>query len=99
MKRPWVHAVITAVGIAAAIAGVYFAFLTGGAILDWVLYLREISTEPAGPGAIAVVIMGLFSFVFIVVFGSVTGAFMLIAAWGLEPRRRWREWRAISSKR
>ena len=88
------RAAITAVGIAAAVAGVYFAFLTGGAIWDLVSFLRELSTEPAGPGAVAVVIMGLFSFVFIVVFGSVTGALMLIAAWGLEPRRRWREWRS-----
>jgi hypothetical protein len=92
-----VRAALTAVGFAAAIAGVYFAFLTGGAIWKFISLVRAMSGQPAGLAGPGVAIVSLFSLVFVVVLGSLTGVLLLIAAWGLEPRRRWREWRRPSS--
>jgi Sec-independent protein secretion pathway component TatC len=96
-RGPRVRAALTVVGFAAAIAGVYFAFLTGGAIWKFISLVRAMSSQPAGLAGPGVVIVSLFSFVFVVVLGSLTGVLLLIAAWGLEPRRRWREWRRPSS--
>jgi len=96
-RGPRVRAALTAVGIAAAIAGVYFAYLTGGSIWKFISLVRAMSSQPAGLAGPGVVIVSLFSFVFVVVLGSLTGVLLLIAAWGLEPRRRWREWRRPSS--
>lgn len=85
--------VITAGGIVGGILGVYFAYLTAGAIWKFILLLRALSGLPEGQAGIPLLIAGFISFVFVVVLGSATGLLMLIAAWGLEPRRRWREWR------
>ena len=85
---------IGGIGIAAAMLGVYAAFLTGGAIWDFVLLVRAVSGQPQGLAGPAIVITGVVSFLFVVVLGSVTGLLLLVAAWGLEPRRRWREWRS-----
>jgi hypothetical protein len=97
-RRPEVRGALIGVGIAAAIGGVYFAFLTGGAIWDFVTLVRAVSRQPSGLAGPAVVIVGLFSFVFVIVLGSVTGLLMLVAVWGLEPRRRWRAWRGQKSE-
>lgn len=88
--------VITAAGIVAAILGVYLAFLTAGAIWKFILLLRASSSLPESQAGVPLLIAGFISFVFVVVLASVTGLLMLIAAWGLEPRRRWREWRVPS---
>lgn len=93
-----VRAALTVLGIAAAIGGVYFASLTGGAIWDFVSLVRGLSGQPTGLGGPGVVIVALFSFVFVVVLASLTGVLLLIAAWALEPRRRWREWRTPASR-
>jgi hypothetical protein len=97
-RAPRVRAALTAVGFAAAIAGVYFAFLTGGAIWKFISLVRAMSSQPAGLAGPGVAIVSLFSLVFVVVLGSLTGVLLLIAAWGLEPRRRWRERRRPFSK-
>lgn len=96
-RRPAVRGILIAVGIVAAIAGVYFAFLTAGAIWDLVSLLRAVSqpTGLAGPG---IVIVALFSVVFVIVLGSATGLLLLIAIWALEPRRRWYAWRSAKSE-
>lgn len=98
-RRPAGRGILIAVGIAAAIAGVYFASLTGGAIWDFVSLMRAISRQTsggvAGPG---VVIVALFSVVFVIVLGSATGLSLLIAFWALEPRRRWHAWRSTKSE-
>ena len=75
----------------------YFAFLTSGAIWNLVLLLRGMFTQPSGPGGLAALIAGLLSFVFVVVLGTLTGVFLVVAAWALEPRRRWRRWRGTAS--
>jgi hypothetical protein len=92
-----VRAALTVVGIAAAAAGIYFAFLTGGKIWDFVSLLRNLSSQPAGVVAPGIMIVAVFSFFFVVVLGSLTGVLLLIAAWALEPRRRWQQWRRPSS--
>jgi hypothetical protein len=97
-RRPAVRGLFIAVGIAAAIAGVYFAFLTAGAIWDLVSLLRAVQNQPAGVAGPGIVIAALFSVVFVVVLGSATGLLLLIAIWALEPRRRWYAWRSAKSE-
>ncbi len=97
-RRPAIRGTLIGVGIAAAIGGVYFAFLTGGAIWDFISLARAVSRQPTGPAGLGIVIVGLFSFVFVIVLASVTGLLLLIAVWGLEPRRRWVEWRVKRSE-
>jgi amino acid transporter len=92
-QGPYARRGITAAGIIAAIIGVYCAFLTAGAIWDFILLVRALSGLAEGQAGIPILIAGFISFVFVVVLGSATGLLMLIAAWGLEPRRRWRQWR------
>jgi hypothetical protein len=92
------RAALTVVGVAAAVVGVYFAFLTGGKIWEFITIVRALSSQPVGLGGAGVVIVTLFSFVVVVVLGSFTAVLLLIAAWALEPRRRWREWRVPTSK-
>jgi hypothetical protein len=92
------RAALTVVGVAAAVVGVYFAFLTGGKIWEFITIVRALASQPTGLGGPGVVIVTLFSFVVVVVLGSFTGVLLLIAAWALEPRRRWREWRAPTSR-
>ena len=97
-RSPAVRSALVGVAIAAAIGGVYFAFLTGGAIWDFISLVRAVSRQPAGPANPGIVVAGIFSFIFVIVLGSVTGLLLLIAAWGLEPRRRWAAWRGTKSE-
>ena len=93
-SSPTVRAVIVGVGIAAALGGVYFAFLTGGAIWNFVSLIRAISRQsPGGVGSPGVAVVAIVSVVFVIVLGSATGLLLLVAFWGLEPRRRLRDWR------
>jgi hypothetical protein len=92
LQSPYARRAITVAGIIAAILGVYCAFLTAGAIWDFILLVRALSGLPEGQAGIPILIAGFISFVFVVVLGSATGLLMLIAAWGLEPRRRWRQY-------
>jgi hypothetical protein len=92
------RAALTVVGIAAAVVGIYVAFLTGGKIWEFMTIVRVLAGQPAGLGGAGIIIVTLFSFVLVVMLGSLTGVLLLIAAWALEPRRRWREWRMTTSK-
>jgi len=89
---------LNVLGVAAGAAGVYVAFLTSGKIWEFITIVRALAGQPAGAGGPGVVIVTLVAFVFVVVLGSLTGVLLLIAAWALEPRRRWREWRVPTSK-
>lgn len=93
-----VRAALNVVGVAAAAVGVYVAFLTGGKIWEFITIVRALAGQPAGAGGPSIVIVTLVAFVFVVVLGSLTGVLLLVAAWALEPRRRWREWRIPTSK-
>ena len=97
-RRPAVRGILIAVGIVAAIAGVYFAFLTAGAIWELVSHLRSMQSQPTGLAGPGIVIVALFSVVFVIVLGSATGLLLLIAIWALEPRRRWYAWRSAKSE-
>ena len=97
-RRPAVRGILIAVGIVAAVAGVYFAFLTAGAIWDLVSLLRAVQNQPTGAAGPGIVIAALFSVVFVIVLGSATGLLLLIAIWALEPRRRWNAWRSAKSE-
>ena len=87
--------VITTIGIAAALGGGYFLFEMGSVIWDAVSFSPSGS---AGLGSPAVMIVAWLFFLEAFVFGVLSALLLAIAAWALEPRRRWREWRAASSK-
>jgi hypothetical protein len=97
-RGPKVRAALRGIGIAAAAGGTYFAFLTGGKIWDFVSLLRGLSSYPPGVVAPGIVIVAVIAFIFVIVLGSLTGVLLLIAAWALEPRKRWREWRTPTSR-
>ena len=98
-RRPAIRAGFAGVGILAAIGGVYFAFRTAGAIWTLLSFVRVMSRQPSAnllePG---VLIVALVSSTLVIVLGSVTGLLLLIAFWGLEPQRRWRQWRPARSE-
>ena len=97
-RRPAVRGMMIVVGLAAAVAGVYFAYLTGGAIWEFVSFLRGMSRQPSGLAGPAVIIVALVMFLMVVGHGTITGLLLLIAFWALEPRRRWYAWRSAKSE-
>ena len=90
--------VITTIGVAAAVGGGYFLFEMGSVIWAMVSFSRGESPSNAGLASPAVMIVGWLFFLEVFVFGVLSAVLLAIAAWALEPRRRWREWRAASSK-
>jgi hypothetical protein len=98
-RPPAIRAGFVGVGILAAIGGVYFAFRTAGAIWALLSFIRVMSRQPSvnllEPG---VLIVALVSSTLVIVLGSATGLLLLIAFWGLEPGRRWRQWRPARSE-
>jgi Sec-independent protein secretion pathway component TatC len=97
-KRPAVRVTLLAVGVAAAVAGVYFAYLTGGVIWEFVSFLRGITRQPAGLAGPAVMIVGFIMLLMVVGYCTITALLLLIAFWALEPRRRWHSWRSTKSE-
>ncbi len=93
-RGPYARWATIAIGTAALVLGVYCAFLAGGAVWDFVSLLGAMSRLPEGQAGIPLLIAGIFLFVFAAVLSSATALLILIAAWALEPRRRWRGWRS-----
>jgi len=54
--------------------------------------------QPTGPAGPALAIVGLLGFFGIFVFGVLAAVCITIAAWILEPLRRWRELRARETR-
>jgi hypothetical protein len=98
-RRPAIRAAFVGVGMVAGIGGVYFAFRTAGAVWDLVSFIRVMSRQPsanlADPGVLVVALVSSF---LVIVLGSLTGLSLLIAFWGMEPRRRWRDWQTTKSE-
>jgi len=94
--RKIARVVINVIGIAAGLGGAYFLFETGSVIWDVVSMSSGRSHQPSGPAGLAIMMVGLMMFFMIFVFGVLTAILLAISAWALEPRRRWREWRAKS---
>jgi len=97
-RRRTVRWMIVLVGLAAAVGGVYFAYLTGGAIWEFVSFLRGMARQPSGLAGPTVVIVAIVMFLMVVGHGTITGLLLLIAFWALEPRRRWNVWRGAKSQ-
>jgi hypothetical protein len=90
--------VITTIGIAAALGGGYFLFEMGSVIWDMVSFSPG-NASRAGLASPAVMVVAWLFFLEVFVFGVLSALLLAIAAWALEPRRRWREWRGASSTR
>jgi hypothetical protein len=91
--------VITTMGIAAALGGGYFLFEMGSVIWGMITLSSSGSANRSGLASPAVMIVDWLFFLEAFVFGVLSAVLLAIAAWALEPRRRWREWRAASSTR
>jgi hypothetical protein len=76
---------LTAVGIAAAGGGIYFLLQAVQSLWEAIKFLR------GGHGVGAV--MGSLWVFFAGVFLMVSAPLLAIAVWGIEPRRRWKDWR------
>jgi hypothetical protein len=91
--RRIIDVAIKAFGLVAAVAGIYFAFLT----IQTVVTVLEMAVKnppmTAGLGAPALAIVEMFDIIFIFVFGFAAGICLTIGAWILEPSDRWRRWR------
>ena len=92
--RKLARVMINVIGIAAGLGGAYFLFETGSAIWEIVSMSRGFSHNPPGLAGPAIMMVGLMMFFMVFVFGVLTAILLAISAWALEPRRRWREWRA-----
>jgi len=103
LARKFVGVLLNAVGIGAALGGVYFTFLVASPILDIAQLARSQSQRPTTtPDAVAgtangvTAFLGAFDLLFIFVFGSIATGCFLVAVWLLDPFQRWREWRTRS---
>ena len=87
-----------AIGAVAACAGLYTLALAIESLWGLVHVLWGL-TSPQGFAGIAIVAVGGIYVVGFGVFVVLTAFLFGIAAWGLEPRRRWRDWRDRSHPR
>jgi hypothetical protein len=85
MPHPGRRLFLTAVGIAAAAGGIYFLGQAAGSLWEAIKFLRH----GHGVG----LMMGSLFLLFAGVFLMVSAPLLAIAGWGIEPRRRWKEWR------
>ena len=87
---------IKLIGVASGAGGLYFLYEMGSVLWDLVSISRGMSHNRGSLAAPAgMIVSGLF-LLEIVVFGILTVVLLGISVWALEPRRRWREWRATS---
>jgi hypothetical protein len=95
--RQAVGIIINTIGIAAAVCGVYFAYMTIRSVVDIVRLppLHAASSRYASP---AVALIGGLFWLELIVFGAVAVISLALAAWILEPWRRWKEWRAARTE-
>jgi uncharacterized protein YqeY len=97
--RKIARGLINLIGAAAGLGGIYFLYETGSVLWDLVSMSRGTSQTRGGLAAPAVMMVGGLFFLEILVFGVLTVVLFGISAWALEPRRRWRDWRASSRNR
>ena len=87
------RAVITGIGALAACFGLYTFFLMAESARD---FLRLAGPNPQAPATrvAGLTLMGSIDLLAVAIFGSMSAFLFTLAVWGLEPRQRWREWRA-----
>src|SRR5438105_11168759 len=90
--RQIVNVSLNVFGIIAAGLGIYFVFEMVSGIVMLASFANP--KQPTGPAGPALAIVGLLGFFGIFVFGMLAAVCITIAAWILEPVRRWQEWRA-----
>ncbi len=97
LARQIVGILINAIGIAAAVCGGTLAYNATTSAIDLV---RLIHAAPqgglAGPG---IAVVGMLDVMIVFVLGTVAVLSLALAAWILEPMRRWREWRGKTRTR
>jgi len=93
VQRRIPRAVIIGIGALATCVGLYTLFLTAESALD---FLRLAATKPRAPttALAGLIVMGSIDLLAVAIFGFMTAFLFALAVWGLEPRQRWRNWRA-----
>ena len=86
------------VGIAAALAGFYCAFLSIGAFLELADLARATQSQKAGLAGPAVMIVGMLEIMIAIGLAIVTVTCLKIATLMLHPVERWRVWRTRSGQ-
>jgi ABC-type antimicrobial peptide transport system permease subunit len=97
MERRIVGGLINTIGILAGLGGIVSAVMTLSPIVDMVK-LTRLRSQPPGPGGSSLAFVGMIDLFSIVMFGSIALVCFAIAVAALDPRRRWREWRAESRR-
>ena len=92
VRRRIPRPVFAVIGVIAGCFGLYTLFLVAESAVDLVRLAAQRSATPAWDlfGLIAI---GGIDFLVILVFLPLSVVLFLVAAWGVEPRQRWREWR------
>jgi hypothetical protein len=93
VERRIPRAVFTGIGALAACLGVYTLFLAAKSALEFLRLATPQSQAPATRLA-GLILMGSVDLLAIAIFGIMTAFLFALAVWGLEPRQRWRNWRA-----
>ena len=94
--RTFVRGAIKLIGVASGAGGLYFLYEMGSVLWDLVSISRGMSHNRGSLAAPAGMIISGLSLLEIFVFGVLTVVLLGISAWAIEPRRRWRGWRARS---
>ncbi|HEY0527243.1 MAG TPA: hypothetical protein VGD02_00325 [Gemmatimonadaceae bacterium] len=84
--------VFTVFGVVTGSLGTYTLVLIVRAAIDFA-HLLALNPQNRATRLAALMLMGSIDILTIVIFGIFTALLFALAAWGLEPRRRWREWR------
>ena len=95
VRRRIPRPVFPIIGAIAGGLGLYTLFLVAESVLDFAR-LAAHRSDSAAWNLFSLIAIGGIDILAILVFGPISVVLFLVAAWGLEPRQRWREWRERS---
>ncbi len=95
VRRRIPRSVFAIIGAIAGCLGLYTLFLVAQSALDFARLAAQRSDAPAWH-LFSLIAIGGIDILVVLVFGPISVVLLLVAAWGLEPRQRWREWRERS---
>ena len=95
VRRRIPRSVFAIIGAIAGCLGLYTLFLVAESAVD---FARLAVPQPNAPASrlVGLMTIGGIDILVVLVFGPISIVLLLVAAWGLEPRQRWREWRERS---
>ena len=92
VRRRIPRPVFAVIGVIAGGFGLYTLFLVAESAVDLVRLAAHRSTTPAWD-LVSLIGIGGIDILVVLVFLPISVVLLLVAVWGIEPRRRWREWR------